>query len=117
MKCWNCGKEMVNTVGGCYHCPTCGVGVDDGVFRTVTSVNDIPTPQGFGKQEGWICPVCGRGVAPWMDVCPCREGKNEFTIFCGDTISVSNNGYSQSGITSDDSEWNKYCTYTGSDVD
>jgi hypothetical protein len=34
---------------------------------------DMPLPQGFGKQEGWICPVCGRGVAPWVDVCPCRQ--------------------------------------------
>lgn len=116
MKCWNCGKEMVNTVGGCYHCSTCGAGVDDGVFRTVTSVNDIPTPQGFGKQEGWICPVCGRGVAPWVDFCPCQEGKNSTTwITCGGTISTYNTGDKQSAVTRDDSEWYKYGTYTGSD--
>ena len=36
---------------------------------------DIPLPQGFGKQEGWICPVCGRGVAPWVDVCPCMQNQ------------------------------------------
>lgn len=23
---------------------------------------DIPMPQGFGKQKGWICPVCGRDL-------------------------------------------------------
>ena len=34
---------------------------------------DIPMPQGFGKQEGWICPVCGRGVAPWASSCPCQS--------------------------------------------
>jgi len=34
---------------------------------------DMPMPQGFGKQEGWICPVCGRGVAPWVDACPCKS--------------------------------------------
>ena len=71
-KCWICGKEMVNTLGGNYHCPTCDVGVNDFVFRTSSNC-DIPMPQGFGKQEGWICPVCGRGVAPWMNVCPCQS--------------------------------------------
>jgi hypothetical protein len=34
---------------------------------------DIPMPQGFGEQKGWICPVCGRGVAPWVDSCPCQK--------------------------------------------
>ena len=34
---------------------------------------DMPLPKGFGKQEGWICPVCGRGVAPWVNMCPCQS--------------------------------------------
>ena len=34
---------------------------------------DIPMPHGFGEQKGWICPVCGRGVAPWADYCPCQS--------------------------------------------
>jgi hypothetical protein len=34
---------------------------------------DIPLPQGFGEQKGWICPVCGRGVAPWVEYCPCQS--------------------------------------------
>ena len=29
--------------------------------------------QGIWNQKGWICPVCGRGVAPWVDVCPCQS--------------------------------------------
>ena len=40
---------------------------------------DIPMPQGFGKQEGWICPVCGRGVAPWVDYCPCQGSEMQIT--------------------------------------
>lgn len=24
----------------------------------------------FGNQ-GWTCPVCGKGNAPWMSQCPC----------------------------------------------
>ena len=70
-KCWICGKEMVNTFGANYHCPTCGVGVNDLVFRPLNC--DMPMPQGLGEQKGWICPVCGRGVAPHVDVCPCRK--------------------------------------------
>jgi hypothetical protein len=36
-------------------------------------------PQGFGKQEGWICPVCGRGVAPHMNWCPCQGFEMKIT--------------------------------------
>ena len=25
--------------------------------------------------EGWICPKCGRGLAPWMSECPCYMEK------------------------------------------
>lgn len=21
--------------------------------------------------KGWICPICGRGLAPWVSECPC----------------------------------------------
>ena len=24
----------------------------------------------------WICPVCGRGMAPWVDYCPCQIDRN-----------------------------------------
>lgn len=34
MKCWICGAEMKNTIGGCYHCENCGMGaVNDLVMR------------------------------------------------------------------------------------
>lgn len=72
---------------------------------------DMPLPQGFGKQEGWICPVCGRGVAPWVDYCLCQS---DWKITYGTAISLKNDGDSQSTVTSIDSEWNKYRTYTES---
>ena len=25
---------------------------------------------------GWMCPVCHRGLAIWMSVCPCYEERN-----------------------------------------
>ena len=77
MQCIRCGKEMVNTTGGNYHCPSCNVAVNDLVYRS--SNCDIPMPQDFGKQEGWICPVCGRGVAPWVDYCPCQGSEMKIT--------------------------------------
>lgn len=70
MQCIRCGKEIVNTTGGNYHCPSCNMAVNDLVYRP--SNCDMPMPQGFGEQKGWICPVCGRGVAPWVDYCPCQ---------------------------------------------
>lgn len=71
MKCTRCGAEMNSTTGGNYVCPRCGMIINDLVYRPQNC--DIPLPQGFGKQEGWICPVCGRGIAPWMSFCPCQS--------------------------------------------
>lgn len=71
MQCIRCGKEMINTTGCNYHCPSCNMAVNDLVYRP--SNCDIPMPQGFGEQKGWICPVCGRGLAPWTSFCPCQD--------------------------------------------
>ena len=40
---------------------------------------DTPLPRGFGEQKGWICPVCGRGVAPWVSFCPCQTSEMKIT--------------------------------------
>jgi len=31
------------------------------------------------KSYGWVCPVCGRGNAPWCISCPCVSQKYEVT--------------------------------------
>lgn len=77
MRCIVCGKEMKNTLGGNYHCENCGYAVNDLVNRP--SNCDMPTPQGFGEMRGWICPVCGRGVAPWVSYCPCQGSELKIT--------------------------------------
>lgn len=77
MQCIRCGREMEVTTGGNYHCPSCDHAVNDLVYRP--SNCDRPMPQGFGKQEGWICPVCGRGVAPWVNSCPCQRSEMKIT--------------------------------------
>ena len=70
MKCIRCGAEMNSTTGGNHTCPKCSMEVNDLVYRPQNC--DVPLPQDFGKKKGWICPVCGRGMAPWMSFCPCQ---------------------------------------------
>ena len=38
-------------------------------------------------QEGWICPKCGRALAPWMSECPCNYIST--TITCSYTLETS----------------------------
>jgi hypothetical protein len=35
-------------------------------------------PNLYQFNRGWVCPVCGRGVAPHTNTCPC-EGKGLYT--------------------------------------
>lgn len=77
MQCIRCGKEMANTTGGNYTCPSCNFAVNDLMYRP--SNCDMPLPQGFGEQKGWICPVCGRGLAPWTSFCPCQGSEMKIT--------------------------------------
>ena len=101
MQCVRCGKEMVNTTGGNYHCQSCGNAVNDLVYRP--SNCDIPMPKSFGKQEGWICPVCGRGVAPWTSFCPCQG--SEMKITYGTSISANNGIHLDECIKYIDKHW------------
>lgn len=71
MQCVRCGKEMfTSSSNGDNMCLEC-----KNAYTHIYIPNncDMPLPQGFGKQEGWICPVCRRGVAPWVDCCPCQS--------------------------------------------
>lgn len=45
---------------------------EDAVTGTATAKSyNVPAMQ------GWICPVCGRGVSPYTAVCPCKNGKEQ----------------------------------------
>lgn len=81
MNCNRCGKEMINTIGGNYHCPNCNLAIHDLVYRP--SEYTIPLHQDSGNWKGWICPVCGKGLAPWVDYCPCNIDKNTTYISTG----------------------------------
>ena len=40
-------------------------------------------------KEGWICPKCGRGLAPWVSECPCyltqTQDQSTYTFNPSDT--------------------------------
>lgn len=84
MKCFTCGTEMVSTTGGWY-CPKCQQSVNvcgftaertnRDVLTPAPSSCDLPLPQAFGQQRGWICPLCGRALAPWVSMCPCTSSE------------------------------------------
>ena len=69
-----CGAEMNSTTDDNYACPRCRMEIHDLEYRPQNC--DMPLSQDFGKKEGWVCPVCGRGVAPWVDYCPCKIDVN-----------------------------------------
>lgn len=43
-------------------------------------------PQQF-PSCGWICPVCGAGLSPFISICPCRSGP--YKIICENPTTVS----------------------------
>ncbi len=51
-KCEKCGKYIIGTFENQDLCKC---------------MNDI-----FGFQ-GWVCPVCGVGLSPFISICPCRN--------------------------------------------
>jgi len=48
---------------------------------TASSYTWPPKPKG---EIGWICPKCGRGIAPWKSYCECSES---WTITCANKVS------------------------------
>jgi hypothetical protein len=38
---------------------------------TTSGTTDYTIDWTTTASKGWVCPVCGRGVAPWISVCPC----------------------------------------------
>lgn len=77
MKCIKCGKTFSSHTNGPEICWDCYMkDINDYIENKPETCNisncDIPMPQGFG-QQGWICPKCGRGVSPFVGVCPCSS--------------------------------------------
>lgn len=79
MQCTKCGKTFSSHTDGPEICWECYM-KDINNYMTDNSPSncDMPLPS-FGKQEGWICPVCGRGLAPWTSFCPCQGSELKIT--------------------------------------
>jgi DNA-directed RNA polymerase subunit RPC12/RpoP len=57
MKCVKCGAELTTGDTTMGYCNSCHIKLSYTV--------DMNTP------TGWRCPVCGRGLSPWVTECPC----------------------------------------------
>lgn len=92
MKCIKCGKEMLTSFSNgdnvCFECRNSY----NNSHTHIPNYCDMPVPPSFGEQKGWICPVCGRGVAPWMNFCPCQsDWEITYGTSAGDNSNVDMN--------------------------
>lgn len=53
-------------------------------LKHVKTINN----QNNDKLYGWICPICGRGISPFVDICHCTSYENT-AITCIDSIDTS----------------------------
>lgn len=107
MKCMRCGKEMRNTIGGCYTCDHCGLGINDCVYRggaTITPSDIISPPitdnniaypgigdnpnYNFWAPQGWVCPKCGAVLSSSTTFCPFCAPKNNKSIVTSDITTL-----------------------------
>lgn len=59
----------------CHYCGLQGLHADDCHFNTMSYNKEYWR---YGRwsgpiKSGWQCPVCGRGLAYWVAVCPCYK--------------------------------------------
>jgi hypothetical protein len=89
---------MNNTHGDILHSPSTTSNrpsVNDLVYRTRpkdTTTGGVSSNQSYSNYQpprgevGWICPVCGRGLAPSTSYCPCNLTRNIIHLNGGVTI-------------------------------
>lgn len=53
---------------------------EDAIKDTVTGTAKAKSYNAPAMQ-GWVCPVCGRGISPYISVCPCK-GVEDWNITC-----------------------------------
>jgi hypothetical protein len=88
---------MNKTHGDILHSPsttTNGPTTNDLVYRMrpEDTTGGVPSNQSYSNYQpprgevGWICPVCGRGLAPSTSYCPCNLTRNIVYLNGGVTI-------------------------------
>lgn len=40
------------------------------------------------ENKGWVCPICGVGLAPWKDKCDCVEQNKKYPDYPLDIIEL-----------------------------
>lgn len=60
--------------------------VDNNSTTAAPSLQSIYNPPRYRGEVGWICPVCGRGLAPSTSYCPCNLTRNITYLNGGVTI-------------------------------
>lgn len=63
---------------------TCDLRRPEPVEELETSQAEPPEPEvPIMPLYGWVCPVCGAGLAPSTSVCPCRAPQYpQYTVTC-----------------------------------
>lgn len=125
MKCVICGKEMKNIMGGNYVCDSCGLAINDLVYRGQTATPGIipnpPTscddtahfsnctinpivgdsPNYSFWQQGWVCPKCGAVLSPSTSYCPFCAPKKNSTVTSDRVSYDTDNAQYKSNIGTD----------------
>lgn len=45
------------------------------IVENTTTDTGVTKSYSVPSMQGWVCPVCGRGLSPYTYVCPCKNGK------------------------------------------
>jgi hypothetical protein len=69
MKCFFCETDVESWEGNPKHavCPKC-LKILKETFTQDKEEYSAPA----AVRAGWVCPVCGRGVSPYLETCPCQ---------------------------------------------
>lgn len=70
------------TVGDVLTCPSCG----QPILTTVNGTHACVSPSEPLRAQGWVCPVCGKGNAPFVAQCPCQGRGTVSTTTTSPTI-------------------------------
>ena len=93
---------MNNTHGDILHSQnttTNGPTINESIYRTKIEgiTGGLPKSESYNNYQprgevGWICPVCGRGLAPSTSYCPCHSINNITFVSGGCTPNSLLNG-------------------------
>lgn len=64
-----------------YECDNCGYILYSSSAEDITITTNVDkNPFPFGSYQGWICPICGTPISPYIDYCPICAKKQSTTL-------------------------------------